>query len=401
VADKATPQQSENEQRSRPFLVACILTLNEEDNISEAIRSVREISDETVVVDSGSTDRTVEIASDEGARVWSRRFDTENQQRNWAAGAIENQWPGAWIIEIDADERLTPQLGAEIRSELSSNPARQGYLIKLRVIFDGRLLRFGGLSRTWLPRLRRATAGRYEDRPVNPHLIVSHGRLGRLKAHIYHTDVASWERHLDKHNLYSSLEAKARFRAVAEPSLRIGTLRALRFPHLRRRWLREHVWNALPAKPVIYFLHSYALHFGWVDGRSGLRHAVFRSWQTMCTDLKYRELCGDQTGTALLPDEAPSWERYLSRQNEMTTQQALAEVNSCRKPLHTVSPVWKGTQPLLCFAQAYLLEGGALRGYAGLCDAMMRAWNVTCVQLKTEELERVKAAGGRMHIAST
>lgn len=293
MAGISHPQAGGKRSGPRPHLVSYILTLNEEANISEAIRSVRVISDEIVVLDSGSEDRTVDVAVAEGAKVWHREFDSEHLQRNWAVERINNEWPGSWVLEIDADERVTPSLAGEIRALLEQEPHHDAYLVTLRFLFDGRILRFGGFSRTRLPRLRRADAGRYEEREVNPHLILRSRRLGRLRGHIVHTDVGSWERHIDKHNRYSSLEARARMRAVTRPEMRVRTLTAVRLPYRRRRWIREHVWNRLPAKPLLLFANSYLICGGWLDGRPGFRNAVFRSWQAMCTDLKYKHLRGD------------------------------------------------------------------------------------------------------------
>jgi glycosyltransferase involved in cell wall biosynthesis len=293
VADNSYPQPGGKDSGPRPHLVSYVLTLNEEANICEAIRSVHAISDAVVVVDSGSDDRTVEVAVAAGARVWHRQFDSEHLQRNWALERIDAEWPGSWVLEIDADERLTAGLADEIQDVLATGPDLDAYLVTLRFVFDHRLIRFGGFSRTRVPRFRRANAGRYEEREINPHLSLSSRRLGRLTGHIIHTDVVSWERHIDKHNRYSSLEAKARFRTVAYPKLRVRTLTAIRSPYLRRRWVREHIWNRLPAHSLLLFLSSYLFLGGFLDGRAGLRSAVFRSWQVMCTDLKFRNLRGD------------------------------------------------------------------------------------------------------------
>jgi glycosyltransferase involved in cell wall biosynthesis len=289
VTDNSHPHPHETRVSSH-HVVACILTLNEEMNLPEAIRSVKELSDTIVVVDSGSNDRTVEIASTEGAHVWRREFDTEHRQRNWAADRIEEAWPRAWLLELDADERLTTELATEIGNLLTAGPEHDAYLIPFRFFLDRRLLRFGGFTDTQLPRFRRVTAGRYEDRRINPQLILVPGKLGRLRGHIIHADVGSWERHIEKHNRYSTLEAEARLYAQSHPETRIRTMAAIRSPHLRRRWLRERIWNHLPLKPLLMFLNSYVIHSGWLDGRAGLTNAVFRSWHTMCIDLKYKEM---------------------------------------------------------------------------------------------------------------
>jgi glycosyltransferase involved in cell wall biosynthesis len=271
-------------------LVVLILTLNEEAHIGDAIRSAESVADTIVVVDSGSQDRTCDIAAHHGAMVWHRQFDGQARQRNWALDRIEARWPGAWVLELDADERVSEPLVAEIHRLTRSAAQRDAYLVPIRFMFDGRLLRWGGFSRTWLPRLHRVNGGRYELRADNPQLLVADGMtVGRTKGHIDHSDVVSWQHHIAKHNIYSTNEAKAQLRAVDSPESRMAFRSALRIPNLRRRWVRERIWNHLPAKPLLLFIYSYLVCGGFLDGRAGFRAAVFRSWHAMCIELKYRE----------------------------------------------------------------------------------------------------------------
>lgn len=273
----------------KPPLVAYILTRDEEAHVVEAIRSLKAVTDHVVVIDSGSADATRELAKGAGATVWDRPFDNFSSQRNWAIDEILGRYEPTWILSLDADERLSPTLADEIRRVHADSPV-DVYLLKLRVRFTGRALRFGGFARSRLPRLYRPSAGRYEQRSVNEHFSPRPGsRQGVLEGWLLHEDVVSWERHIAKHNRYSSLEALARFEQ-AKSGAGVSLTEAVRRPYLRRRFLREHLWNNLPAKPLLRFIQIYVVSGGFLDGPAGYRAALFQAWQEMCTDLKYREL---------------------------------------------------------------------------------------------------------------
>lgn len=271
-------------------LAAYVLTLDEEAHIAEAVRSLRQVTDVVAVVDSFSADATVAEAEGAGAVVWQRPFDAFNLQRNYALDRLVAEYDPRWVLTIDADERVSPELAAEIKDDVltGDDPPWDAFTIPLRVRFCGRLLRFGGFARSRLLRLYRPGAGRYEQRPVNEHLALAPGaRLGRLRAPIIHEDVMCWERHIAKHNRYSTLEAQQR---AAGDEHTVGLLAAVREPHLRRRLLRERVWNHLAAKPLLRFVQIYVLAGGVLDGAAGFRIALFHAWHEMCIEEKYKEL---------------------------------------------------------------------------------------------------------------
>ncbi len=287
-------------------LVGCILTLNEEDHIVDAVRSLRQLTATVVVVDSGSVDKTVEKAEKAGAAVWVHPFESYPSQRNWAVAEIQRVWDPAWILSIDADERVTNELASEVRALLAAgDPDADVLLVPLRVTFAGRVLRFGGFGRTRLPRLYRPSAGSYEARAVNEHFTAFPGaRLGTLRNPLVHQDVLCWERHIAKHNSYSTLEARARLQHAVDRTTRTSLAAAIRNPYLRRRWLRQRIWDRLPARPVLRFFQMYVVRAGVLDGAAGFKVALFQSWHEMCIDLKYRELVtGRQTA---LEDQAAS-----------------------------------------------------------------------------------------------
>lgn len=276
-----------------PRLVGCILTKDEEASVGEAVRSLRAAADVVVVIDSLSQDQTRQVATAAGALVWERPFDDFATQRNWALDEIEARLAPAWVFSLDADERVTPGLAEELRTVAASDESMcDAFTVVRHVRFCGRVLRHGGMASTRLVRMMRPGAGRYERRSVNEHFVVAAGlRTGALREPLLHEDVPSWARYIDKHNRYSTLEARAR---LALSGGRGVTLRhALTHPSLRRRWLRERVWNRLPAKPALRFLQAYVLQLGFLDGTAGLNRAVFNAWFEMCIDLKYHALAAE------------------------------------------------------------------------------------------------------------
>jgi len=275
-----------------PLLVAYVLTRDEEANVTRAVRSLASVCEHVLVVDSESTDRTAEIARKLGADVLVHPFDGFSAQRNLAIEHLCANHDPDFILTIDADEWLTDELVTDLKARMDSGALIDDvYLLHLRIRYDGRDLRWGGFAQTWLPRLFRPSAGRYEDRVINEHLSLEEGAtIGRLRGHLVNDDVNFWEEHIAKHNRYSSLEAQARVQLRSGKAEATTWREAYRRPYLRRRWLRQHVWERLPAHPMVRFMQIYVLAGGVLDGRAGFRRALFEAWQEMCTDLKTEEI---------------------------------------------------------------------------------------------------------------
>lgn len=274
-----------------PRLVGYILARDEEHSIGRAVSSLRRVAETVVVVDSESTDRTTIVAHEHGAIVLVHPFEGFAAQRNWALDEIERRYQPEWVLALDADEWLDDKLVAEIKDKIARLELDEDvYMLRLRTRFSGQPLRWGGFARTRLPRLLRSNMFRYEAREVNEHLVIPIGaRLGQLPGFLEHSDVGSWERYIAKHNHYSTLEAAVRHqRSGGRGSISLRD--ALRLPHLRRRFLRERVFNRLPARPALRFLQIYVFCGGALDGKAGFRRALFEAWQEMCTDLKYEAL---------------------------------------------------------------------------------------------------------------
>lgn len=252
---------------SRPLpLSVLILTLNEEENLPACLRSVADCAD-VVVLDSGSTDRTVEIARAAGARVFTHPFQDFADQRNHAHAAIAFRHP--WVFHLDADEAMTPDLAAECAA-LPATAALDGYYAAPRMMFDGRWLRHCTDYPAWQARCVRARGFRFVQ--------VGHGqreapdmRMGFLR-HGYHHDISApdlsaWDA---KHRRYAQEEA-ARYLEERRPAAQVWRSLFAGQALERRRALKQLSY-ALPCRPLLRFVYQYFLRGGFLDGATAARY---------------------------------------------------------------------------------------------------------------------------------
>ena len=261
-------------------------TLDEELNLPECLDSLT-WADQVCVVDSYSNDQTVQIARARGVHVVQHAFESYSRQKNWA---LENlPLRHEWVLIIDADERVTPELREEIEALLPNAP-RDGYYVNRRFIFLGRWIRHAGWYPSWNLRLFRHRLGRYDDREVHEHVVLD-GQAGYLRNDLLHLDRRGLDAFVARHNRYSTLEAAARFKAESgAPDRARLPVSLLASPVQRKRFLRERVWPRVPARPVALFVYMYILRRGFLDGRPGLALCVFHSYQEFIVGLKLAEL---------------------------------------------------------------------------------------------------------------
>jgi glycosyltransferase involved in cell wall biosynthesis len=266
-------------------LAVLIPTLNEERNLATALASCA-FADQRVVLDSFSQDRTEIIAKEQGAEFIQHRFENYSQQKNWALDNLA--WRHRWIFILDADERFTPELAAEVSQVVQGGGKQSGYYVNRRLIFLGRWIKHCGWYPNWNLRLFQLGQAHYDGRPVHEHMVVD-GSVGYLEHDLIHEDRKGLEDYLARHNRYSSLEARARPVAVRE---RVN-LSDLRHPVKVKRALRQWGWPLVPTKPLAMFMYLYVLRAGFLDGRAGLIFSLLQAMQELHVNLKIEELKRD------------------------------------------------------------------------------------------------------------
>ena len=264
-------------------LTAIVLTLNEEQNLPECLNSLRSLDCEVFVVDSGSTDRTTEVAIAGGAQVVCHEFENQAQQLNWA---LENlPVKGRWVLRLDADERLTPELAHELYSKLPTYCMDiTGLYVKRRVLFMGRWIRHGGYYPTWLLRVWRCGSAEAEDRLMDEHMILLNGKAAFLDNDILEDNKKGLYHWVERHNRYAIREVQA---LLTGPTGREISPSFFGNPVARRRWLRRRVYDRLPLfiRPALYFAYRYIMRLGFLDGLRGLAFHFLQSfWYRFLVD---------------------------------------------------------------------------------------------------------------------
>jgi len=261
-----------------------ILTLNEEQNLPGCLESVG-WSDDIVVLDSFSTDRTLEIARSAGAKVIQRQFDNWAAHQNWAMECIRFRNP--WVFYLDADERMTPELCAEIQAiARSADERRVAFYCGRKNFFMGRWLRHamppGAVMRFFKPPHIRF------QRLVNPTPVVD-GHYGYLKNYLLHYNfskgITEW---IDKHNRYSLFVAQEGLKLLAgRPA---GLSQVLDRDRAKRRQALKNLSFRLPLRPLVKFCYLYLGQLGFLDGAPGLTYCLLQAFYEYMIVLKMREL---------------------------------------------------------------------------------------------------------------
>lgn len=266
-------------------ITVLVLTYNEELNIGACLASVADWADEIIVVDSFSTDRTKEIAHSYGAKFFEHKFINQAEQFNWALdhAKIKN----GWILKLDADELVTPELRDEITKRLADvQPDISGFYIKRRVYFMGRWIKHGGYYPTWLLRLFRSGKGRSEERGMDEHIVLMAGTAEKLQSDFIDEnkkDLSSW---IAKHNSYASREVEEFLKQSRDEQGIEG----------QAKWKRKIKYGFYYRLPLFfrafaYFCYRYFLRCGFLDGREGIIfHFLQGCWYRFLVDAKLYEL---------------------------------------------------------------------------------------------------------------
>jgi glycosyltransferase involved in cell wall biosynthesis len=244
-----------------------ILTLNEEKALPACLSSLNGCND-VVVLDSGSTDATVSMARNAGARVFSRPFDTFAGQRNYAQREIGFRNP--WVFHLDADERMTPELDNECRGA-SARADLDGFRVAPKMFFEGR----------WVPHCTDYPAyqARFVRAPAFEFIQVGHGqreapdmRVGTLRANYIHDmSIYGTEAWLAKHRRYAHAEAARALLGNTPGESWVGLFSR---DALARRRALKRMSLRLPFRPFFRFIYQYCLRGGFLDGRQGYRYCL-------------------------------------------------------------------------------------------------------------------------------
>ncbi|CAN5428905.1 glycosyltransferase family 2 protein [soil metagenome] len=282
-------------------ITAIIPTRNEESNLRACLASVA-FCERVIVADSASTDATVAISKEAGAEAHQFVYTGGwPKKRQWAMDTLNIATP--WTLLLDADERVTLELQAELARIVSDQNPADGFWITLRLVFLGRVLKHGGGNLRKLSFFRTGSA-RFEcliaeqtaemaDIEIHEHVMVK-GREGVCRAPILHENVNSLFRYIEKHNEYSTWSAELARRLLAGE----GAAGDARTPTPtgsqadRRRWMMNILWRAPCAGltlPVLRFLYFYILRAGFLDGAAGFYYCGFKAVQAFHTMAKLRE----------------------------------------------------------------------------------------------------------------
>lgn len=273
-------------------LTVIILTKNEEKHIARCIESVSSFASNCLVVDSGSTDRTEEIAREKGAIVLRNTWVNYATQLNWG---IDHVPAGTdWIMRLDADEVVSDCLATQIREGLANLGAEiDGVYVSRRIAFMGRPIRWGGIFPVKVLRLFREKRGRCENRWMDEHILVS-GQTECFEGEILddnHNSLTWWT---EKHNTYASREVidllNLRYNFIP-----YETVADLTGGHQVgvKRWIKEYIYARLPSgfRALAYVIYRYFLRLGFLDGREGAAFHVLQGfWYRFLVDAKLFEV---------------------------------------------------------------------------------------------------------------
>ena len=273
-------------------LVAVILSLNEEIHLRRCIESLGSAVDEILVMDCYSTDATLDIATEYGARVLQRKWVNHATQFNYALTQLPEDVD--WVLRIDADEYLTQDLASEITAKLPSlAPEVAGVYLPRRMAFMGRMIRHGGVFPVKMLRLFRRGAGECENRWMDEHIKVS-GKTANFCNELIDDNLNSLTWWINKHNSYASREVvdllnlEYGFMPLdTVASLSDGSQASL------KRWIKEKVYARLPGgfRAFVYFCYRYLLRLGFLDGREGAAFHVLQGfWYRYLVDAKLSEV---------------------------------------------------------------------------------------------------------------
>lgn len=294
-------------------LAVVILTHNEARHIGRALDHLAPIAQEVFLIDSGSTDGTIEIAEARGAKVLRNPWTNHAQQFQW--GLDNAPITADWVMRLDADEVIEPDLAAEIAARLPTLPAAvTGVNLKRKHVFMDRWIRHGGRYPLTLLRLWRRGKARIEQRWMDEHMLLTEGAAVTFDGGFADHNLNDLTFFTDKHNKYATREAIDVLNQKYGLFARDEALdaRSASAAASGKRWLKEGLYNRLPfwVGPLGYFLYRYIVQLGFLDGREGLiYHGLQGGWYRFLVAAKIVELDRELAPLPGAPERLAALER--------------------------------------------------------------------------------------------
>lgn len=265
-------------------ITAIILTKNEEVNIKDCIKSIKDVVKRVIVIDSYSTDKTVEIATQMGAEVHQHPF--ENYAKQYMYGIEVADIETVWTLRIDADERLSTESADELIKLCNCNMETDitGIVLRFKKNFLGKDLYHGGVYPWKKMNCYKTKYGKIEDRHMDEHIVLKSGRIIEMSNDSLHFDFKSLEFFVNKHNWYSSREVLDYFEHKKNAQAR----QELDF----KTWFKMSIYYRLPMgmRSHLYYLYRYYLLRGFMDGKEGKIYAFLQAyWYRYLVDAKIYE----------------------------------------------------------------------------------------------------------------
>lgn len=287
-------------------LTVVILTKDEERHIGRCLSSVAPFATRCLVVDSGSTDGTAELARKAGADVLENPWVNYATQFNWA---LDQLGPSAgWVMRLDADEVVSSALAEEIAKNLPALGLEvDGVFVSRRMTFLGRPIRWGGVFPVRVLRLFRHGRGRCEDRWMDEHILLT-GPTTDFAGEIVDDNLNSLTWWTEKHNAYASREVidLLNLEFGFMPHETVANLHAGRQAGVKR-WIKEKVYARMPGgmRAFAYFFYRYIIRLGFLDGAEGMAFHVLQGfWYRFLVDVKLREVKAHMAKTGASAPEA-------------------------------------------------------------------------------------------------
>lgn len=262
-----------------------LLSFNSEDSIGRTILSLQGLSDDIHVVDSFSKDGTVALCQSLGCQVVEHPFEGYSKQRNWSIDTLPLKYQ--WQLHVDADEEFTPELVDAIRAlNLESSPV-DGYILGRKIVFLGKVLRFGGIAQTWHYRLFRTGFGRCEDRLYDQHF-VANGATERINAFMLDHQEANLSEWTTRHNRWSDLEAEE----ALQESMSGQIIAKATGNAIERKRYQKGFYYRMPLfwRALAYTFFRYFILLGFLDGTRGfIYHMLQGFWFRVLVDAKIYE----------------------------------------------------------------------------------------------------------------